>query len=678
MAAAPAAAHGRRGPAAALAALCCAIAATGDACTTIGVTRGASADGSTMVTHTSDCAQCDSRVAYIPARHWPAGAMRPIYTAKLEYPREVSNRSETYLPAPGQEWSRAVGFVPEVSDTYAYWEAVYGYMNEHGLALGESTTAGNFPVSQRGSALLWIRPLTQMAMERCRTARCAIDTMGALAEVHGFYGEDAGASGAGEALVVADGKEVWVFHITGDATGTSAFWVAQRVPDGHVVAVANNFVIRQVDCEYQDNYRCSTDLLSKAKAIGASSGEGALDFARAMGPDIRNFSYTPGYSPIPMYTTARLWRVFSRVAPSLGLRLTDNPYDVPFSVKSERRLSHRHLMDLKRDHYEGTEIDLTVGPMAGPFGSPNRLEGGEGLKVTRGQFARAISLPRTSYCCIGHSFGEESGAKHFNKWWYASDSPASSVFVPFYTGAWEFAAAYRIGHMSKYDDRSAWWVFDFVANWMDINYRLMSIDVRKKLSEWQDRVDRECEEHEARAVGSDNPHLLFGEFQAALQSKVVDAWRGFGHHLIMKYNDGRINYPEIAQPIGYPAWWLQTFGVDSDIFPKWGRPSDSPPTLYELCGPGPFAKCSPQDLDLGELAAGEDVAAPPRASVPLYEVAVLLVAGQAVTFLLGWLLGSGRLALPGLVRGSTWRGPPLSARAAGGAALGDSCPYVAA
>merc|ERR1711963_460757 len=118
---------------------------------------------------------------------------------------------------------------------------------------------------------------------------------------------------------------MWVFEITGDPSQTSSFWVAQRIPEGHVVAVANNFIIREVDCEDRANFRCSTDLYTKAKAAGAWDGEGKFDWARVMALDIRTNSYMAGFPPIPLYTTARLWRVFTRVSPSLDLQLTNNP-----------------------------------------------------------------------------------------------------------------------------------------------------------------------------------------------------------------------------------------------------------------------------------------------------------------------------------------------------------------
>lgn len=32
-----------------------------------------------MTTHTADCAECDFRLARVPAKDWPEGAMRPVY-----------------------------------------------------------------------------------------------------------------------------------------------------------------------------------------------------------------------------------------------------------------------------------------------------------------------------------------------------------------------------------------------------------------------------------------------------------------------------------------------------------------------------------------------------------------------------------------------------------------------
>ena len=49
-----------------------------------------------------------------------------------------------------------------------------------------------------------------------------------------WSGGDASLGEGGEALTVVDKHEAWVFHVMGDDTGTSAIWVAKRVPYGHV------------------------------------------------------------------------------------------------------------------------------------------------------------------------------------------------------------------------------------------------------------------------------------------------------------------------------------------------------------------------------------------------------------------------------------------------------------
>jgi dipeptidase len=129
-----------------------------------------------------------------------------------------------------------------VEHTYAIFEAGYGIMNEWQLAMGESTCAARFwaaPPVAGGKARMEVREMSKIALERCKTARCAIELMGELGEKYGYYtadwsGGDASKGEGGEALTVIDPEEAWVFHILSDDTGTSAVWAAQRVPDNHV------------------------------------------------------------------------------------------------------------------------------------------------------------------------------------------------------------------------------------------------------------------------------------------------------------------------------------------------------------------------------------------------------------------------------------------------------------
>ncbi len=223
-----------------------------DRCTTIVVGAKASLSGP-MNTHTADCSDCDFRLNYIPPQDWPEGSMRPLYAIRGPYPNTVSpNRGKTWHPdnlegtpeqlaAWGKE-SSVTGYVPQVPHTYGLYEAGYAIMNEHQVAIGESTCAARFfgvPVTYGGKAHIEINEMTRLGLERGKTARETIQVMGDMAVKYGFYGSDwsggdMSLAQAGEALTVIDKTEAWVFHVLCDDTGASAIWVAQRVPDDHV------------------------------------------------------------------------------------------------------------------------------------------------------------------------------------------------------------------------------------------------------------------------------------------------------------------------------------------------------------------------------------------------------------------------------------------------------------
>jgi len=221
-----------------------------DRCTAILIGKDASTTGSPLTTHTADCAECDWRVNKVPAKDWPAGSMRPVHLISGSYPRQVrEDRGETWSKANLEDMPQRknwedlenkliIGYIPQVSHTYALIEGLYGIMNEHQVAIGESTCSAKFfaaPVSAGGKALLEVSELSQIALERSKTAREAILTMGELAEKYGYYsaewnvgkyGKDFALGEGGEALTVIDTDEAWMFHILPDDTGASAIWVS--------------------------------------------------------------------------------------------------------------------------------------------------------------------------------------------------------------------------------------------------------------------------------------------------------------------------------------------------------------------------------------------------------------------------------------------------------------------
>jgi dipeptidase len=352
-------------------------------CTTIGY-RSSTAQRS-LVTHTADCKDCDFRVNKVPAAQHDLAKSpnRPIYKYHNLYPRIVAEeRGSTWsadnletahaaaYAEPDSVASQIVGYLPEVEYTYGTFESLFGMMNDQQVAIGESTCAARFGENAIVRAcvgcdgpLFEMSALTMIALERCATARCAVQMMGDLAVEHGFYGAETVEDERGEALTVSDTDEVWMFHISPDPSATSAIWVAQRVSDGHITAAANAFVIRGVKKDHPD-FLYSENLWSAAESEGVLrtiGDDNDLDFTATYGPD--EFAYHPDGTrdnksmKKPEYCTDRVWRVLSLAAPSLNLKRETDFWGngIPFSVPADKDLTVQDIMAMNRDHYEGVE-----------------------------------------------------------------------------------------------------------------------------------------------------------------------------------------------------------------------------------------------------------------------------------------------------------------------------------
>ncbi|RLN49454.1 hypothetical protein BBJ29_000089 [Phytophthora kernoviae] len=308
-------------------------------------------------------------------------AIGPIRT---RYPRLVTTqRGPEYEPKDDEQVMTPLGKIPQVPHTHAYFDQDYGIMNEVQLSIGESTcgarTVGwSKDAGPHGYNLFGIAELSKVAMERCDSARCAVQTMGDLAVQYGFYSEDSGDPAkpdyvsSAEALGVADRYgEVWIFHVLTGPQNASAVWAAQRVLDTHVTVVANGFVIREMDLTDPDHFLASENVHSFAKEMGW--------WEPKLG---KPFDFTAAYAaPTPdpvrvLYMGRRIWRVYDLVAPSLKLdsRLGHYPEypTYPFSVQPDRKLGVVDVTNLLRDYFQGTPYDLSKGLAAGPFGMPMR------------------------------------------------------------------------------------------------------------------------------------------------------------------------------------------------------------------------------------------------------------------------------------------------------------------
>jgi len=539
------------------------------ACTTTLVTRGASVDGSVFVSHSDDGEMGDPRLVYVPAADHAPGALRPVYYDDVsmgERPAFNDDPVRRYVGTdrglayvdPSRPQSIALGYIPQVAHTYAYFDANYGIMNEHQLMFGECTDGSKTDCEpEPGKRIFYSAELTRVALERCKTASQAIDLIGHLIETYGYYG-------TGETLPVADPNEGWVIEMAPSPEGTGGLWVAKKVPDGQVFVAANEFRIRQIDPDDPD-MRYASRLHDIAQKQGWwKPADGKLDWLRCVSLGEYNHPY---------YSLRRVWRVQSLLAPSQKLSpWVKDGYTTayPFAITPDKKLAPRDVMRLHRDYYQGTAFDQSKGITAGPFGCPYRydqpaagsVDTGAPDKRLDGAWERPLSIYRCvySYVCQGRNWLPDPVGGVL---WFGPDEPMSTCYTPFYVGVERIATPYSIGDSAVFSQDSAWWAFNFVSNWAALKYSYMIEDIKRM----QDEIERAAinsvaaMDQQAQAAFAKDPARaieLLTDFSENLGNRVVNTWWQFAWRLVARYADGYVNAPgAMAQAVGYSKDWLE-------------------------------------------------------------------------------------------------------------------------
>ncbi len=483
------------------------------ACTSILVTKGASKDGSTMITYAMDSHELYGKLAYRPAGVHIAGTMRDMF----------SGETGVFL-----------GRVKEAPYTYAR----VGHINEHQLAIAETTFTGREELAGPAGIIDYDN-LMWMALERSKTAREAVTTMAALVDEYGY-------ASTGESISIADPNEVWIFEIIGKGKGQKgAVWVAVKVPDGTISAHANLARIRQFPLNDPQNCLYSRDVISFAREKGWFKGED------------KDFSFSDTYCPLDFsllrFCESRVWSVFRRSAPSLNLS-SDFIKGVkgaklpPMWIKPDSKLSVRDVMELMRDHFENTEFDMRNDVGAGPYALPYRWRPMEWeLDGQKYLHERAISTQQT-----GASFVTQS-----RSWlpdpvggiiWFGMDDSYSSVYVPFYCGIQQVPKAWgeESGSFDEFSWDSAFWVFNWVANTAYSRYSDMIVDIQTIQRELEGKFIAEQPEAEANAlkIYEQSPFRareFLTQYSASRADMVMTRWKKLGEFLLWKYLDGNIH-----------------------------------------------------------------------------------------------------------------------------------------
>ncbi|MGD2245249.1 MAG: C69 family dipeptidase [Candidatus Aminicenantes bacterium] len=526
-------------------------------CTVVLAGKEASTDSSVMTTHTADCSVCDWTWRHVPAADHEPGSKRQIY---------YISQIRTWPPETGGKWEmfkeNDTGLeIPQVAHTYAYHHGVFGYMNEHQLAIGESTIGCHPKMRNRTpSAKIDITTLTLIAMERCRTAREAIQTMGKLAEEHGYGYHD-----SGEMLAVADPDEVWVFEImpvgplwTPNSGKPGAVWCAQRVPDDHVSVCPNESRIGEIELDNPDYFMASPNAVSLAVENGMYDPKSGKPFnwKKAYSPSEHSATSSGG-------TRARMWRFFDLVASSKNFSPDTPNMEFPFSVKPDKKLSLQDVIDITRDKYEGTPFDPAEGLRGGPFANPNYhprpVRSGDKTYNT----PRTISVNRAEYTTVTQSRGWLPNAIG-GIVWLAFGAQDTACYMPLYAGITEIPHSFSIGDHWVFNRESARWAFDYVDFHALVAYSHAIQDIKKAQDKWEKTAIERVPSIDisAKELYKQDPELAVNfltDYCLNNANKVIEAWWELGNQLLVKYNHLSIYDAKNRRRsnLPYPEWWVE-------------------------------------------------------------------------------------------------------------------------
>ena len=556
-----------------------------EACTNVIVTRGASTDGSNMVSYAADSHQLYGELYFAPAAVWNPGDMRRI-----------------------NEWDtgKYLGEIPQAGRTYQR----VGNMNTHQLLIAE-TTYGGRPELEDPKGIMDYGSLIYVALERARTAREAIDVIVDLANTYGYYS-------SGESFSIADKNEVWVMDLIGKGPDNKGIvWVARRVPDGYICAHANQARISTFPLDDPQNCLYAPDVITFAREKGYFSGED------------KDFSFCDAYAPLDFSgmraCEARAWAAFNILCDGKftfidenGQEVTRNAYDYieyamgydktkrfPLFVKPSRKLSVKDVADVMRDHYEGTPMDMTVDIGAGGNALPYRWRPmgfeHDGKKYIN---ERAIATQQTGFWFVGQvrkDYPDQIGAVN----WFGCDDAATSYLTPIYVSTYDVPECFRVGNgnMITYSPTSAFWMTNRVANACYKAYNIMFPTVDAEIDSWEAemmeavaKADKEAlalykaaETMPRRQLARNDKarktadrfadvRRYLTDFSVSNAQKIFDRWVTLEQLLLVKYIDGNVKAQnpdgsfvtnghtdcipaKISQP-GYTDKWKAAVAVD--------------------------------------------------------------------------------------------------------------------
>jgi dipeptidase len=530
----------------------------GESCTNLLISKGATKDGSVMVTYSADSHQLYGELYFKMANSFAPGSMLKIY-----------------------EWDsgKYLGEIPQIGKTYT----TVGNMNEHQVIITE-TTFGGLPLED-STAIMDYGSLIYVTLQRAKTAREAIKIMTDFVKEYGYYS-------AGESFSIADKNEVWILEmigkgvkmVNGKNANRGAVWVAARIPDGYISAHANHARITTFPLNDPENFLYAPDVISFARENGYYKGTD------------KDFSFSDTYAPLDFGSMrgceARVWAAFNILG---GGMINGKPYTdyqdyamghnaknrLPLYIKPAQKLTVKMVADVMRDHYDGTALDMTKDAGAGGHALPYRWRP-MGFKVDGVEYTneRAIATQQTGFWLLGQArnwLPDEVGGI----FWFGVDDAATSALTPIYSSSLRVPECFRVGNgdMLTYSPTSAFWLFNRVTNFAYLLYDRVAPEIRKVGDKHEiDAIERTAAIDEAAMMlykeSPQKAREFLTDYSVNTAQELFAKWDKLDKYLLVKFMDGNIkkqdangcfldngygkNIPPMPSQPGYSEMWKRT------------------------------------------------------------------------------------------------------------------------
>ena len=503
------------------------------ACTNFLITKGASAEGTNMISYSADSHELYGELYYWRAASHPEGSMLDVY-----------------------EWDtgKLLGKIAQARQTYN----VVGNMNEYQLAIGETTYGGLPQLNAQDGAIMDYGSLMYIALQRSRSAREAIRVIAELMEEYGY-------ASSGESFSIMDKNEVWIMEMIGKGNyEKGAVWVAVMIPDGYISAHANQARIMQFARNYRDGAISSKEMdkLYDPK-VNTIYAHDVVSFARKNGfysGNDKDFSFSDVYAPMDFsaarFCEARAWSMVRQVNSDMeqyedyakGYDLTNR---MPLFIKPDRKISLQDMIEFMGDHYEGTSLDFSSDLGAGPHGLPYRWRpltweiNGE----------KYFNERSTATQQTGFSFIAQARDKYPDPiggiLWFGVDDAYFTVYNPLFCGMTSVPPAYAhgLGSMLEFNADAAFWVFNQVANLAYTRYNMISPIIKEHQAKLTDKF--------LKTVGpvSDAAVVLYEtdkelaidyitDYSLRQSENTLEHWKKLYGFLFAKFVDGNMKQSE--------------------------------------------------------------------------------------------------------------------------------------